>query len=233
MRIAICDDCFKDACSMQAFLTEQEVKIYTDTRTLLEDIEEDNIQYDLYLLDIYIDFNMNGIGLAERIRVNDDEATICFVSVSEEFYREAYDVYAMQYLVKPVQKEPLEQLIEKVQKNIAKQKEQRFSFKYRGWVGSIPYRNILYISSRGHNIFIYCIDGTVKECIGKLNDIASQVSETIFRRSHQSFLVNMYHVDHLKGKELTVAGHKIPVSRRYYVEVKNWYYEILFDKSDV
>lgn len=99
MRIAICDDCFKDACSMQAFLTEQEVKIYTDTRTLLEDIEEDNIQYDLYLLDIYIDFNMNGIGLAERIRVNDDEATICFVSVSEEFYREAYDVYAMQYLV--------------------------------------------------------------------------------------------------------------------------------------
>ncbi len=211
MRIAICDDCFKDACSMQAFLTEQEVKIYTDTRTLLEDIEEDNIQYDLYLLDIYIDFNMNGIGLAERIRVNDDEATICFVSVSEE----------------------LEQLIEKVQKNIAKQKEQRFSFKYRGWVGSIPYRNILYISSRGHNIFIYCIDGTVKECIGKLNDIASQVSETIFRRCHQSFLVNMYHVDHLKGKELTVAGHKIPVSRRYYVEVKNWYYEILFDKSDV
>ena len=232
MKIALCDDCMEDALYLRALLSGQDVRIYTDADNLLTDIEENIIRYDLYLLDIYIGDTINGIELAKKLRAVDEEADICFISSSEAHYREAYDLYAVQYLLKPVQKEALKQLLEKVSKKISRNKERRLSFKCRGQSGSISYGKILYISSRDHSIFIYCTDGRVQECRGKLSEMAQQICGDVFFRCHQSFLVNMYHVDNLSGNELVVSGHRIPVSRRYYADVKRRYQEILFEEVD-
>ena len=51
-------------------------------------------------------------------------------------------------------------------------------------------------------------------------------------RCHQSFIVNMYHVEGLNGMNLTVAGEQVPVSRRYYADIKKRYQEILFEEVD-
>lgn len=173
-----------------------------------------------------------GIDLAKRLRALDSEAAICFVSTSDAFYREAYDLYAVQYLLKPVREEDIRMLLDRVARNLARDKEQSLSFKRGGQTGSIPYSKILYISSREHTISICCKDGTVQDCKGKLNEIALQVCGDVFLRCHQSFLVNMYQIDNLSGYELMVAGHRIPISRRYYTEVKKRYQEVLFEEVD-
>lgn len=232
MRIAVCDDCLEDALSLKNFLNGQEVGIYSNAGDLLDAVENKKIKYELYLLDIYIDGSANGIELAKRLRAADEETVICFISASDDFYREAYDLYAVQYLLKPVQEKSLKQLLEKVSKSLAKSKEQSLSFKYRGQTGTIPYSRILYISSREHTIYIYCTDGSVQEYKGKLNELALQVCGNIFARCHQSFLVNMYHVDNLSGNELTVSGQQIPISRRYYMDIKRRYQEIVFEGVD-
>lgn len=102
MRIAVCDDCMEDALSLKKYLSGQEVGIYSDTESLLADVENKRRRYDLYLLDIFLRESMNGIELAERLRRAQEEALICFISSSGDFYREAYDLYAFQYLIKPV-----------------------------------------------------------------------------------------------------------------------------------
>ena len=232
MKIAVCDDCMEDALLISKFLEQHEVRIYSDTGGLLLDIEENKIQYDLYLLDIFMEGSVNGIKLAEKIRGTWEEAAICFISTSDGFYREAYDLYAIQYLVKPVREEAIQQLLDKVSKTLARNREQKLSFQYRGQSGRIPYGKILYISSMEHTISIYCTDGTVQECKGKLSELAQQVCGSTFMRCHQSFLVNMYHVDNLSGADLLVAGERIPISRRYYAEVKKRYLEILFEEVD-
>ncbi|MCI8781383.1 MAG: response regulator transcription factor [Lachnospiraceae bacterium] len=230
MRIAVCDDSFRDILYMRAFMSGHDVSMYSDAASLLSDLESKKALYDLYLLDIYIDDSMNGIELAKKIRAADDEAAICFISTSDDFYREAYDLYAIQYLVKPVQESDLKQLLEKIAKNLIRNREQCLCYKWRGKTGSIPYGKILYISSREHNIYIHCKDGTVQECKGKLNELASQICGEIFLRCHQSFLANLYHVDNLNGQELTISGQRIPISRRYYNDVKRRYHEILFEE---
>ncbi|GFI02425.1 LytTR family DNA-binding domain-containing protein [Lachnospiraceae bacterium 64-25] len=232
MRIAVCDDCQEDALSLKKFLGGHEVKVYSDAEELLIDIANKNMRYDLYLLDIYLGKSIDGIELAKELRKEQEEAVICFVSTSDDFYREAYDLYAVQYLLKPVKEETLRRLLDKVSKNLLRNREQKLSFQSRGQAGSIPYSKILYISSREHTLNIYCTDGTVKECQGRLNELAMQVCGSVFMRCHQSFLVNMYHVDNLKGAELIAAGHYIPVSRRYYADVKKRYQEILFEEVD-
>lgn len=235
MRIAICDDCMKDAQSIKKYLDGQEVGIYFNAESLLSDVEDKRKWYDLYLLDIYMENSINGIELAERLRKVQEEAFICFVSTSDDFYREAYDLYAVQYLIKPVQEESVKKLLGRVQKEIARlseNKERSFIYSRWGKSGLIPYGKIRYISSSGHTLFVYCTDGKVQESTGKLNDLEQQLCGDTFLRCHQSFIVNVYHVEGLNGSELTVGGEQVPVSRRYYAAVKKRYQEMLFEGVD-
>ena len=125
MRIAVCDDCMEDALHLRNILRGQEVSIYSDAKSLLADVEERNRRYDLYFLDIFMEESMDGIGLAKKLRMGQEEAVICFVSTSDDFYREAYDLYAVQYLIKPIKEESVKELLQKVQKNQAKRLHDR------------------------------------------------------------------------------------------------------------
>lgn len=242
MRIAICDDCLKDAVLLKRFLGGHEASVYLDAAGLLADMKDKNIRFDLYLLDIFMeqptdgtamDGNaMGGIELAKRLRKVQEDANICFVSTSDDFYREAYDLYAVQYLLKPVQESEVKKLLARVARSLAAGRQQKLSFQSRGRAESIPYSRIRYISSREHTISVCCTDGTVLECKGKLSELAAQVCGDTFLRCHQSFIVNMNYVDNLSGADLFVAGELIPVSRRYISEVKRRYQEILFEGVD-
>lgn len=232
MQIAVCDDCMEDVLSLKKFLEGHEVSVYSDADSLLADIDNKRIQYDLYLLDIYMEESMNGLELARRLRKVQEEALICFISTSDDFYREAYDLYAVQYLIKPVKEESLKNLLRKVQKILDHEGEKKLIYSWWGKNGLIPYGKIRYISSRGHTLYIYCTDGKIQESTGKLNDLEHQVCDDILIRCHQSFIVNMYHVEGLSGTNLIVAGEQIPVSRRYYDKVKKRYREILFEEVE-
>lgn len=235
MRIAVCDDCMEDTLSLKKYLEGQEVNIYSDAESLIADVEGKNKRYDLYLLDIFMKESMSGIELAEKLRGVQEEAVVCFVSSSDDFYREAYDLYAVQYLIKPVKEESIKKLLKKVQKDLTRRsinKEKNLVYSWWGKSGAIPYGKIRYIGSRGHTLFIYCTDGKIQESTGKLNDLGRQICGDVFLRCHQSFVVNIYHVEDMRGSELTIDGEQIPVSRRYYAEVKKRYQEILFEGVD-
>lgn len=232
MRIAVCDDSQQDACAVCDLLDGHEVKLYGDAESLLADVRQGKVHYDLYLLDIFMENSMNGLELARELRDADGAAAICFVSASEDFYREAYDLYAVQYLIKPVSREAVRRLLDQVQKVFIKCKEKTLRYSWRRASGTIPYGKILYISSRGHVLSIRCTDGKVQESAGKLNDLERQICGDTFLRCHQSFIVNIYHVDGMRGSDLTVAGEQIPVSRRYYAEVKKRYQRMLFEGVD-
>lgn len=232
MQIAVCDDCMEDVLSLKKLLEGHEVSVYSDADSLLADIDNKRIQYDLYLLDIYMEESMNGLELARRLRKVQEEALICFISTSDDFYREAYDLYAVQYLIKPVKEESLKNLLRKVQKILDREGEKKLIYSWWGKNGLIPYGKIRYISSRGHTLYIYCTNGKIQESIGKLNDLEHQVCDDILIRCHQSFIVNIYHVEGLNGTNLIVAGEEIPVSRRYYDKVRKRYREILFEEVE-
>ncbi len=235
MRIAVCDDCMEDALLLKKYLAGHEVSVYSDAESLLSDVEVQNKQFDLYLLDIFMEESMNGIELAERLQRGEEEALLCFVSTSDDFYREAYDLYAIQYLIKPVREESIKKLLKKVQANLERRsdnKEKALVYLWWGKSGVIPYGKIRYIGIRGHTLVICCTDGRIQESTGKLNDLEQQICGDTFLRCHQSFIVNIYHVEDMNGYDLMVAGEWIPVSRRYYAVVRKRYQQILFEGVD-
>ncbi len=230
MQIAICDDCREDALVLRSFLDGHQVNIFSSAEDLLAEQERNNLRFDLYLLDIYMNTTINGIQLAKQIRAQNEDAGICFISSSDEFYREAYDLQDVNYLLKPVSREAFQKLIERVTRRQTRDRQQSFTYKRGSRIESIPYGSILFISSSGHALDIQCKDGGVYPYKAKLDDIAAVLDENVFLRCHQSFLVNLYQVDHLTAGELILGEYRIPISRRYYADVKRRYQEILFEE---
>lgn len=232
MKIVICDDNMQDIKHLEMMLRDtHSVSSYTNPQEMLVEIEANNESGDLYLLDIFME-EMNGIDVAKRIQKKDAQAQICFISTSEDFYREAYNLYALQYLIKPVKKEDMDKLLLHVTKQRKKLKEEKLYYKWRGEMGSISYGNILYINSMEHTLYIHCKDGEIQEYKGKLNELADRICGETFCRCHQSFIVNMYQVNSLRGMNLVIENEKIPISRKYYESVKKQYQEIIFEEMD-
>lgn len=106
MKAAVCED--EEA--LQLFLEKQvcecmeeagingSCEVFSSAEELLE---KGNPFYDLYLLDIQLG-QMTGMELAEKIREKDDHAVILFATNYKEMIRKAFQVSALDYLVKPL-----------------------------------------------------------------------------------------------------------------------------------
>lgn len=106
MKAVVCED--EEA--LQLFLEKQvcecmkeagingSCEVFSSAEELLE---KGNPFYDLYLLDIQLG-QMTGMELAEKIREKDDHAVILFATNYKEMIRKAFQVSALDYLVKPL-----------------------------------------------------------------------------------------------------------------------------------
>ncbi len=230
MHIAICDDCREDALYLGSLLRAYRCELFSAPAELLSRLTEAGSRFDLYLLDIYMGDNAEGIDLAKKIREADPDAALCFISSSADFYREAYDIQDVNYLLKPVSAPPLQTLLERIERRQLRSRQQSFRYKWNGQMVSVPYGNILYIKSNDHILDIFCRDSIVRHCSAKLDDVEPLLDSAIFFRCHQSFLVNLYAIDYLSGSDFVIDKKPIPISRRYFSEAKHRYQKILFEE---
>ena len=99
MQIALCDDQAEDLKQLTYLIgTQHFTTAFSSGEALLVSMEEFHERYDLYLLDIFME-GISGLELARQIRRLDPDALLCFVSTSDDFYREAYNLYIFQYLL--------------------------------------------------------------------------------------------------------------------------------------
>ena len=104
MRIAICDDEESQRALIEKYLYEWaearslilETVAFSDAEQFLFEWEEDK-RYDLLVLDIEMGA-INGMDLAKRIRREDEEIPIVFITGYESYMAQGYEVSAMQYL---------------------------------------------------------------------------------------------------------------------------------------
>ncbi len=99
MKIGICDD-EKETRKM---LTDKVKKLYPQADLLLYTSGEELLAGelpDILLLDIQMQ-GKNGITTAEELRLTDRQLIIIFVTAIEDYVFQAFDVYALHYLLKP------------------------------------------------------------------------------------------------------------------------------------
>lgn len=231
IRLAICEDNKNDLAHLLHILSQTkplcDITEYQNAESMLDDLETCGKQFDLFLLDIYLP-GMTGIEAARRIRVQNKNALLVFLTTSEDFYREAFDLYAFHYLLKPVQKESLAEVLQKAADIIDKPEETlRISFGGEDHILRQP--EISYVSSSNHILLFHMQNGTEHTSYGKLDEIQPRLSEHCFLRCHKSFIVNIRHVTKLTKEGFYIEDTLIPISRTYAAIAREGYKKLLFD----
>lgn len=169
---------------------------------------------------IFIDIELpgiNGLAVARQLRENGYAGMIVFTTNYEQFVFDGYEVEAFRYLVKPLSKETVLPCAQRMERD-AQAKALQFSFDRK--MHSIPYRELLYISSYGHYLTLH----TKKQDFDwkfSLKELTPMLPEQ-FVRCHRSFVVNLDAIRKLDGKRLVLKNNEqIDVSDGYLQNVRN------------
>ncbi len=171
--------------------------------------------FQLIFLDIEIP-SMNGIELADNIRnyLEDYRTKIVFVSGSEMYYRELFDVQPLHFLLKPFKKEDI---IKDLELALHLCGLDRADFEYciaREWY-RLPVAEIIHIQSEGRRMVVTTSDDCVKY-YGTTDEAFEQVKNHRFLRIHRAFIVNYEFITRISADSLTtVDGQEFSIGRSY------------------
>lgn len=190
---------------------------------------EQNQTWNVLFLDIQMP-GINGVALAKKIRQEDRQVSIVFVTGVTDYLLDGYDVEALHYLVKPVDADKIACCMERVFARYCGQGRQRViltdakeladggeqSRRVTLWL--LP-EDIVYIEAFSHNTVLY----TKEKCYHVREGISvwiKRLPKESFCACHRSYLVNLFHVVRL-GRETVVLddGRQVPMSRRSYKEM--------------
>jgi DNA-binding LytR/AlgR family response regulator len=230
LKIAICDDVSTDRDRLLTMIYEFNINYgcstYDSGESLLWDLENGK-HFDIIFLDIFMN-GINGVETAKRIRTENSNVHIIFVSSSDDFYRESYDLYAFNYLIKPLKKQKLNEVLDRAVTDLNKDSDQLIRFSYDNRLHTINCSQLLYLTSEKHNIYFHLLNNKKLKAYGKIDDFISQLPSKVFLRCHQSYIVNLKHVTQMTSSEFIIDEIKVPISRKYSTISKENYRNQMF-----
>ncbi|HIS28282.1 MAG TPA: response regulator transcription factor [Candidatus Avamphibacillus intestinigallinarum] len=191
-------------------------------------------QPDVVFLDIEL-AKGNGLDLANQFSNMKKQPMIVFATAYDQYALDAFELGALDYIVKPIEEKRLEQTVQRLLKQAQAQKvkpstatappeEINILAKDEDRTAVLQARNIIYVGTENRQTFIktaqnkYSTDALLYQIKEKLPDYFEQV--------HRGYIVNLKQVDAIEPwfnrAQLLILkdGSKIPVSRSYTKEVK-------------
>jgi len=201
------------------------IKTFTSSVKALEQLEI--LAPDLVFLDIEMP-QINGFELLERI--SPIRFNVVFATAYNEFALKAFRFNAMDYLVKPVNKEELDDVIEKAGKKqylyntqlqqVKQQLKQGYISKLAipglHQVTFVDIKDIAYAEASGNYTNIVLTDRQKYLVTRKLKELQEVLEDQHFLRIHRQYIINLNMVKSFNRNEslLTLTtGDTVPVSR--------------------
>ena len=239
---------------LHALIVDDEAPARSELRYLLEEtgrvesIEEvasarDAVQHLVHIKEqeddrcdvLFLDISMpktSGMQLAEALHKLKNPPAVVFVTAYSEYALEAFEVDAVDYLMKPVETDRLARALDKVEARVkptasARSSVERIPVEKGGRKVLVPVDQIRYIEAKDDYSCIYTDSDRYLSTIS-LAKLEQKLSTHGFFRVHRGYIVNLEHVEDvevissgilqlgLKG----IADKKIPVSRRRVVSLK-------------
>lgn len=167
---------------------------------------------DLVFMDIFM-AETSGVDLAREIRSLSTDAKIVFLTSSNEFAAESYEVGAMDYILKP----PTQSQVKKVFENYMKtQKSQRrYILVKRGRDEvRIEEAGILYVRTIGNETSIHTKTGVIRAYY-PLREIEKQLDVSRFLKVRKGLITSMDYIESMEGDYCVLKnGEEYAISRK-------------------
>lgn len=167
-----------------------------------------NLSPHLVITDIHMP-NGNGIEAIEScLKINPDLKVI-FTTAFHQYAVNAFELNAVDYVMKPIKKERLYLALEKakgiLQKHEQQEKKRILTIKMDRVSYFIPFDRIIFFEVKNRKTIIHTINKQY-ETNESLDQIFSQLDDRFFR-SHRSFIVSLNYISHITFEKETYFVH--------------------------
>ena len=211
MKIAVCDDRTEYLQKISRYLEKYlqirpylggTVDCFRSGAELLDHVEEHS-GYDLYILDILMP-EQDGISVGKRLRQMGEKGELIFLTSSNDYAADSYEVRAFFYLLKPVEEEKLFGILDQAAEKLAQREKKSIMLETREGTRCIPLEKILYAERADRVMRCHCTDGIVDSQTLRRpfrEAAAPLLTDPRFCLCGASFVLNFQHVTGVKGQE--------------------------------
>lgn len=196
------------------------LKTFSSGEQLLFRIEEHLNDPDIIYLDIMMG-ELNGIETAKKLRAYGCQAEIIFLTSSEEYVFESFDVDPLHYIMKDDSKNGrFEEILGRAVGLVSKRQKEVFICECGNIVKQVPINSISCFEVRNRIVTAY-FDGTSFDFYSTIEKLEQELSSKGFVRCHRSFLISLKYIDEIsKDKIKTVDGMNVPIGPNYLKTLK-------------
>ncbi|HRN41497.1 MAG: response regulator transcription factor [Flavobacteriales bacterium] len=182
---------------------------------------------------VFLDINMpekDGFALLEEL---DYIPEIVFVTAYDEYAIKAFEVNALDYLLKPIQPERLEEALNKYSSSESvNNSEQKLGLNDQVFVKDgdrcwfVKLSDVPMFESEGNYVRVY-FDNNKPLILKSLNNLANKLDENVFFRANRKFIINLNWIDTVEnwfngGLMVKLkTGAKVEISRRQASRLKD------------
>ena len=230
IRAAICDDEIGEAEKIASLLRDYAASqglslsraVFHSAMDLIDAAQRS--PFDLILLDVMMPA-LSGMDTAKEIRAFDPSAKLIFITSSNDFATESYEVNASYYMLKPVERDRLYQVLGRVLSEMEKLRGETALIKCETGMVRLELRRLCCCEASGKETLYTVSGGAVIKGAGQFSETADAlVKHPNFIRPHRSYVVNLDYVAHISPKEMLLKnGTRVPIARTRFGQVKEHY----------
>jgi two-component system LytT family response regulator len=190
---------------------------------------------------IFLDIQMPKINGFEMLELLDQPLAVIFTTAFDEYAIKAFEAHAIDYLLKPFNKERFDKAIQKwkeqtggAQKNTTELLEtasqspaqsQRIVVKTGSKIKIIPVQDVYFLEAADDYVKVHTHEGNFLKN-KTMNHFEKTLDSQQFVRSHRSYIVNVQQITRIDPYEkdnhiaILKSGAKVPVSRNGYAKLR-------------
>lgn len=176
---------------------------------------------------LFLDINMPVLDGLSFLRTLRHPPAVIFTTAYREYALDAFDLAAVDYLLKPVSFDrfmiAVDKVLEKLQPEVAagtvvappEQQQGEYLFiKSDGKIFRVGYNSLLYAEASGNYTRVVTDQQVILPAIS-FSSFVEQLPGSRFVRVHRSYIINISRISHIEGNRVYIGAKEIPIGSNY------------------
>lgn len=231
MRIAICDDDMLEREQFEKALrgwdSTQNAEEFADGSSLLAAAKR-LPPFDIVFLDIYMP-GENGIDIAKELQKITPETGVVFVTTSREHAVDAFSLYALHYLIKPVTTDGIAECFRRLNQ-MRSDKRERITLAVGSERHTVFLDQICLLENNNHAVNVVLADGRMLKVWMSLSELEQKMDDN-FLKINRGIVVNLDYIEQMRTDVCIMRdGTRLPIAVRQSAAIRAAYDNYVFDR---
>lgn len=232
VRIAICDDEREEIALLKKEISDlftddniPDIDVFMSGKELLENVSEKECGYDLIFFDVLMP-EMTGIESAGHLHSFCPDTNFVFVTNSRNYAVEAFELRALNYIIKPITAEQIKETFDRYDSRLLKP---YIEVKSRQGLVKVNLESVLFVES-SHNHTVITTAGGQLRINAPLREIETKLDERFVGLS-RGMIVNMQFISEMKKDSCVLEdGRTVLLSRTKRNDIRSQYHNFVFNQ---